>query len=125
MSNHDVGHAMSLLGEHILELYQAGKFSKETCKSIIRAYIDAAGAYDGNAYEAVESVAEAGYCGLCFGKFDGLWDYYYDNEDLEDFDRSSIFIYFGKTLLHQYVCAECRAKLTREYVTMMKNKKKS
>ncbi|MEE3422659.1 MAG: hypothetical protein VZR11_08160 [Succinimonas sp.] len=72
MSNHEIGHAMSLLGEDILELYEAGKISKEACKSIIRSYIDVAGNYDGNHYEAVESVVEAGYCGLCFEKFEEL-----------------------------------------------------
>ncbi len=132
MSNHDVGHAMSLLGEHILELYEAGKFSKETCKSIINACIDAAGAYDGNDYEAVESIAEAGYCGLCFEKHEELSDVV-NNDDDEDIKNSGYgdiksFSGFKRTvsrqlLLHDYICPKCRAELRRSYLEMKKNNK--
>ena len=131
MSNHDVGHAMSLAGEHILELYEAGKISKEACKSIIRAYTNAAGAYDGNSYEALESVVEAGYCGLCFEKFEELGDLFCNNEDINTLDQSKVYRYFYfrdtlrpmDILLHAYVCPECKEKLTREYLKLKQEKK--
>ena len=123
MSNHQIGLAMSLLGEDILELYEAGKISKEACISIIRSYINVAGEYDGNQSEAAESVAEAGYCGRCFGKYDALWDLVCNDEDLKGIDGVDIFRYCGHTLLHQYVCPECKAKLTREYLKLKKEKK--
>ena len=123
MSNHQIGLAMSLLGEDILELYEAGKISKEACISIIRSYINVACEYDGNQSEASESIAEAGYCGRCFEKFEELGDLFCNNDNLKGIDGFDIFRYCGHTLLHQYVCPECKAKLTREYLKLKQEKK--
>ncbi len=124
MSNHDIGHAMSLLGKDILALYEAGKISKEACKSIIRSYTGVAcDEYDGNEYEATESIVEAGYCGLCFEKHEELSDVFDNDEDIEngvygdiDFiDEEDLFGDYWDIALHYHLCPECKAKVMEEY----------
>ena len=129
MSNHEIGHAMSLLGEDILKLYEAGKISKEVCISIIRSYRDIACEYDGNDYEATESVVEAGYCGLCFEKHEDLSAVDDNDEDIEkgvygdidDMDGDELFEDYWDTALHCYLCPKCKAEVSREYLEDMEN----
>ncbi|MEE3422660.1 MAG: hypothetical protein VZR11_08165 [Succinimonas sp.] len=80
MSNHEIGEAMSSLGTDIIKLYEAGKISKEAARSLIGSCMCIVSEYDGNEYEATESIADAGYCGLCFEKHEDLSDVF-NNDD--------------------------------------------
>ncbi|WP_406547707.1 hypothetical protein [Succinimonas sp.] len=132
MSNHEIGEAMSSLGTDIIELYEAGKISKEAARSLIGSCMCIVTQYDGNEYEATESIAEAGYCGLCFEKHEYLSDVF-NNDDDEDIKNSGYgdiksFSGFKRTvsrqlLLHDYICPKCRAELRRSYLEMKKNNK--
>jgi hypothetical protein len=127
MSNHEIGHAMSSLGTDILKLYESGKISKEACISIIRSYIQVARYYDGNDYETTESIAEAGYCGLCFEKHGDLSDVFDNDDDIEngvygaiDFiDEDDLFGDYWDIALHYHLCPECKAKVMGEYKKKM------
>ena len=124
MSNHAIGHAMSYLGEDIIALYEAGKISKEAFRSIILSYTNVACDYDGNAYEATESVEEAGYCGLCLTKHENLSDGYDIVEEIKtggygDVGRiyeRELFRDFMESAVHYRFCPECKAKIISNYL---------
>ena len=99
MSNHEIGEAMSSLGTDIIELYEAGKISKEAARSLIGSCMCIVTQYDGNEYEATESIAEAGYCGLCFEKHQDLSDVF-NNDDDEDIKNSG----YGDTFMYRTAC---------------------
>ena len=79
MSCHDIGRGMASVANVVIELYEGGRIDKEASIRLIRACRKGVHWCDGNEDEAMETVVEVGYCGLCFEKKEGLSSVY-DND---------------------------------------------
>lgn len=69
---------------------------------------------DGNESEAMESVIEAGYCGMCFKKTENLSSVY--ENDLEYPHNCDVLNDYRKNVLHDYLCPKCRQKVFDAYM---------
>ena len=79
MSCHDIGRGMASVADVVVELYEENKIDKEAAMRLVYACRRGVHWCDGNESEAIETVADAGYCGLCFEKKDDLSSVY-DND---------------------------------------------
>lgn len=68
MSNHEIGHAMDMVIKNILDLYDKGELSSSTAKKLIKKSLDVVYGYDGNSYEALESMTYT-HCSKCLKKY--------------------------------------------------------
>ncbi|AVO26894.1 MULTISPECIES: hypothetical protein [Megasphaera] len=68
MSNHEIGHVMDIAIKGILDLYDEGAFSAATARKLIKTNLRLVAGYDGNTYEALETMAYT-HCGNCLKKY--------------------------------------------------------
>jgi len=113
MSCHDIGRGMASVANVIIELYEGGQIGKDAAIRLVRACREGVHWCDGNEDEAMETVVEAGYCGLCFEKKEGLSSVY-DN-DIGYPGKYDVFKAYDKTAAHDCPCPECKAKVIGEY----------
>ena len=113
MSCHDIGHGMASVADVVLELYQNGQIKKEVAIRLVNACRNGVYWCDGNEWEAIENVVEAGYCGLCFEKKEGLSNIY-DN-DLGYPEKYEVFRAYGETAAHYILCPECKERVLTQY----------
>lgn len=113
MSCHDIGRGMDSVGAVVIELFESKQVSKDAAVRLILACRKGVNWCDGNEDEAIETVVEEGYCGLCFEKNKGLSNVY-DN-DLGYPDMYKVFDHYDKTAAHFFLCPKCKEKVIREY----------
>jgi len=113
MSCHDIGRGMASVANVVIELYEGGQIGKDAAIRLVRACRKGVHWCDGNEDEAMETVVEAGYCGLCFEKKEGLSSVY-DN-GIAYPDKYDVFKAYDKTAAHDCLCPECKAKVIGEY----------
>lgn len=109
MSCHNIGRGMASVTEVVIDLYERKKIGKMAAKEIVAACGKGVHWCDGNESEAMESVIEAGYCGLCFKKTENLSSVY--ENDLKPPYRYNVLDAYRKNVLHDYLCPECRQKV--------------
>ena len=113
MSCHDIGRGMASVADVVVELYEENKIDKEAAMRLVYACRRGVHWCDGNESEAIETVADAGYCGLCFEKKDDLSSVY-DN-DLGYPQCYNVFKDFDADAAHFYLCPECKRRVINEY----------
>ena len=113
MSCHDIGRGMASVANVVINLYEGDQISKDVAIRLICACRNGVHWCDGNEGEAIETVVEAGYCGLCFEKKDKLSSVY-DNE-FEYAVRYRVFDDYDDTAAHYHLCPECKQRVIDEY----------
>lgn len=113
MSCHDIGLGMASVANVVIELYEGGRFEKDVAIRLIRACRKGVHWCDGNEGEAMQTVVESGYCGLCFEKKEGL-SWVFDN-DLGYPDNYKVFKAYDITAAHNFLCQDCKTKVINEY----------
>ena len=113
MSCHDIGRGMASVADVVLELYESGQINKDAAIRLVNACRNGVHWCDGNENEAMESVVEAGYCGLCFEKKEGLSNVC-DN-DLGYPEKYQVFRAYDNTAAHNVMCPECKARVIAEW----------
>ena len=113
MSCHDIGRGMASVADVVIELYENDKIDKSAAMRLVRACRRGVHWCDGNEGEAVETVVEAGYCGLCFEKKTRLSSVF-DN-DLGYPRRFDVFKGYDDTAAHYYLCPECKRRVVDEF----------
>ena len=113
MSCHDIGRGMASVADVVIELYEDDKIDKSAAMRLVRACRRGVHWCDGNEGEAVETVVEAGYCGLCFEKKTRLSSVF-DN-DLGYPRRFDVFKGYDDTAAHYYLCPECKRRVVDEF----------
>ncbi len=113
MSCHDIGRGMASVANVVIDLYEEERIGKDVAMILIHACRKGVHWCDGNEGEAIDTVIEAGYCGLCFEEKEDLSSVY-DN-DLGYPDRYDVFRAYDKTAAHYFLCPECKAKVISEY----------
>ena len=113
MSCHDIGRGLASVAKVVIEVYEENKIDKETATRLVYACRRGVHWCDGNEDEAVKTVVDAGYCGLCFEKSDGLTEVY-DNE-LQYPQSFDVFKDYDDTAAHFFLCPECKRRVIDEY----------
>ena len=113
MSCHDIGRGMASVANVVIELYEGGQIGKDAAIRLVHACRKGVHWCDGNEDEAMQTVVEAGYCGLCFVKKEGLSSVY--NNDIGYPGKYDVFKAYDKTAAHDCLCPECKAKVIGEY----------
>jgi hypothetical protein len=104
---------MASVANVVIELYEGGQIGKDAAIRLVHACRKGVHWCDGNEDEAMETVVEAGYCGLCFEKKEGLSSVY-DN-GIAYPDKYDVLKAYDKTAAHDCLCPECKAKVIGEY----------
>lgn len=123
MSCHDIGRGMASVANVVIGLYEGRQIGKDAAMRLVRACRMGVHWCDGNEGEATETVVEAGYCGLCFERKEGLTSVY--ENDLIYPDKYNVFNDYDKTAAHDYLCPECKAKVISEFKEKKNNKKRA
>ena len=109
MSYHDIGHALNLVQEGVLELYEEGKFDTDTLRRLLLRCTDALGFCDGNLDEATETFDKS-YCSDCLRKVaegEDLYQIYWGKRGYR-----TVYEYCDENeLIGLMLCDECFTKM--------------
>ncbi len=117
MSCHNIGRGLNSVSKVVLELYEGNELSKSAVIRLIRACRRGVNWCDGNEYEAVDAVIEAGYCGLCFEKKGNLSSAF--ENGLQYPEKYDIFSAYELTAAHNYLCEDCKKRMIDEHKKTM------
>lgn len=114
MSCHNIGRGLNVISEEVIQLYEEGQLSKEITTKLLYACRIGANWCDGIEEEAIKSVINKGYCGLCMEK-SGKLSNVYENNGIPLKYYYSVFDEYDKEAVHFFLCPECREMVLSKF----------